>query len=206
MLNDTRITLRGNVATTPTLRVTTSGTTMCTFRMAVTDRRWSEADQKYVDGTTSWYTVTAWRGLAGNVAASLAPGTGVVVQGRLRIRDYTWEEQPRTSADVTADVVALDLSWGTARLDPGRRRGSGGGERSQSDRAEADTLAAHTAAEVTEESRLAYAGASGDPVDGPAERDDDLGGDDGPGETPDDGEARGSDAAALAVAGVAEPF
>ncbi|MFC5380842.1 single-stranded DNA-binding protein [Aquipuribacter nitratireducens] len=198
MLNDTRITLRGNVATTPSLKVTTAGTTLCTFRMAVTDRRWSDTDQKYVDGATSWYTVTAWRGLAGNVAASLAPGTGVVVQGRLRIRDYTWENQPRTSADVTADVVALDLSWGTVKLEPARRRGgSSSGERS-ADRAEAEILAAQSAAEVTEESRLAYEAAEPDEGLG----DGDLGEQDGEA----DGGTTEGDAPSLAVVGAADPF
>jgi single-strand DNA-binding protein len=121
MLNDTRVTLRGNVATDPTLRVTQTGTPVCTFRLAVTERRYDDAEQKMVDTATSWYTVSAWRGLAANVAASLSSGTTVVVQGRLRIRDYTWEEQPRTSADVDADAVGVDLAWGTARFTPNRR-------------------------------------------------------------------------------------
>jgi single-strand DNA-binding protein len=121
MLNDTRVTLRGNVATEPTLRVTQTGTTVCSFRLAVTERRYDDGEQKMVDAGTSWYTVSTWRGLAPNVAASLSSGTTVIVQGRLRIRDYTWEEQPRTSADVDADAVGVDLAWGTARFTPNRR-------------------------------------------------------------------------------------
>jgi single-strand DNA-binding protein len=140
MLNETKVALRGNVATEPALRITQNGTTVCSFRLAVTARRYSTTDSKVVDAETSWYTVTCWRSLAENVASSLKKGQGVLVQGRLRVRDFVHDNQPRTSADVTADVIGHDLTWGTS-LFTANRRSRADETRDESDRTEADELA-----------------------------------------------------------------
>ena len=113
---------------------------MCSFRLAVTARRYSSADSKVVDAETSWYTVTCWRGLAENAVSSLAKGQGVVVQGRLRVRDFVHEGQPRTSADLTADALGHDLTWGTTAF-TANRRSRAEETRDDTDRTEADALA-----------------------------------------------------------------
>lgn len=157
MLNETRLSLRGNVATEPTLSVTSTGTTVCSFRLAVTTRRFSQVDGSVVDAESSFYTVTCWRTLADHVAASVTKGQGVLVQGRLRVRDFTHEGQPRTSADVTADAVGHDLQWGTSVLTPKWRP-----------RAEADRGAERTeGSEPVEVDRWAVPGGSA-PDAGPA--------------------------------------
>lgn len=140
MLNETRVALRGNVATEPVLKVTQQGTTVCSFRLAVTARRYSTSDSKVVDAETSWYTVTCWRSLAENAVASLSTGQGVVVHGRLRVRDFVHEAQPRTSADVTADALGHDLTWGTSSFTP-NRRSRPEETRDDTDRTEAELLA-----------------------------------------------------------------
>ena len=140
MLNETRVALRGNVATEPVLKVTQQGTTVCSFRLAVTARRYSTSDSKVVDAETSWYTVTCWRSLAENAVASLSTGQGVVVQGRLRVRDFVHDAQPRTSADVTADALGHDLTWGTSSFTP-NRRSRPEETRDDTDRTEADLMA-----------------------------------------------------------------
>lgn len=140
MLNETRVALRGNVATEPVLKVTQQGTTVCSFRLAVTARRYSSADSKVVDAETSWYTVTCWRSLAENAVSSLVKGQGVVVHGRLRVRDFVHDAQPRTSADVTAEALGHDLTWGTTSFTP-NRRSRPDEVREDTDRTEADELA-----------------------------------------------------------------
>jgi len=140
MLNETRVALRGNVATEPVLKLTLQGTAVCSFRLAVTARRYSSSDSKVVDAETSWYTVTCWRSLAENAASSLAKGQGVVVHGRLRVRDFVHEGQPRTSADLTAEALGHDLTWGTSSFTPARRPRAEE-TRDDSDRSEADALA-----------------------------------------------------------------
>lgn len=150
MLNETKVALRGNVATEPALRVTTNGTTVCSFRLAVTARRYSQTDSKVVDAETSWYTVTCWRGLAENVASSLAKGQGVMVQGRLRVRDFVHENQPRTSADVMAEVVGHDLTWGTTSFTANRRTRAEE-TRDDVDRSDADELATEVSLEPVDD-------------------------------------------------------
>ena len=140
MLNETRVALRGNVATEPVLKVTQQGTTVCSFRLAVTARRYSTSDSKVVDAETSWYTVTCWRSLAENAVASLCTGQGVVVHGRLRVRDFVHDAQPRTSADLTADALGHDLTWGTSTF-AANRRSRPEEVRDDTDRTEADALA-----------------------------------------------------------------
>lgn len=114
MYNGTTVTVRGNVATDVVTRQTDGGTPLASFRLAVTARRWSAVDRKTIDVDTSFYTVTCWRGLAENVRVSLHRGEPVVVTGRLRVRDFVHDNQPRTSADIVADAVGHDLSLGQA--------------------------------------------------------------------------------------------
>ncbi|TVL91794.1 single-stranded DNA-binding protein [Streptomyces sp. SAJ15] len=86
-MNETLVTLVGNVATAPEFRQTASGVPLTRFRLAVTARRWDRTRAAWTDGDTSFYTVCAWRTLAANVAASVSIGEPLVVQGRLRIRE-----------------------------------------------------------------------------------------------------------------------
>lgn len=54
-----------------------------------------------------------FRQLATNVAGSLKKGERVIVNGRLRIRDWTSGEKTGTTVDVEADSIGHDLLWGT---------------------------------------------------------------------------------------------
>ncbi|WP_443045298.1 single-stranded DNA-binding protein [Streptomyces sp. MOE7] len=117
-VNDTMVTLVGNAATAVEHRQTTAGVTVARFRLAATSRRWDKAQERWTDGETSFYTVRSWRGLADNVAASVAVGEPLVVQGRLRLREG--EQPPERggqrwfSAEVDAVAIGHDLSRGTA--------------------------------------------------------------------------------------------
>ncbi len=117
MLNDTTVAVRGNVATPPVLKVITeTGTSLCSFRLAVTAKRYVQSESRLVDVDTSFYTVTCWRTLADNVIASINKGDGLVVLGRLKIREFTHDGVTRTSADIVAEAVGHDLLWGTTSL------------------------------------------------------------------------------------------
>jgi len=137
MINETSVTIRGNVATSPVMRVTTTmSTIVCSFRIAVTSKRYSNEEKKLVDVETSFYTVTCWRTLAEHVVASVNKGDGVLVTGRLRVREFLHEGVQRTSADIVADSVGHDLMWGTTSLSRSIRV-----ERLSPDEVEADQLA-----------------------------------------------------------------
>ncbi|MGX1853592.1 single-stranded DNA-binding protein [Streptomyces sp. NPDC055299] len=124
-MNDTMVTLVGNAATAVEHRQTTAGATVARFRLAATSRRWDKGLERWTDGETSFYTVRSWRGLADNVAASVAVGEPLIVQGRLRLREG--EQSPERggqrwfAAEVDAVAIGHDLTRGTAAFRRGTR-------------------------------------------------------------------------------------
>ncbi|MEW1902902.1 MULTISPECIES: single-stranded DNA-binding protein [unclassified Streptomyces] len=112
-MNDTTVTLVGNVATAVEYRETVTGG-VARFRFAVTARRWDRERNLWSDGNTSFYTVSAWRSLGANLAASVSVGEPLVVHGRLRVREDERDGQRKTFVDVDALAVGHDLTRGTA--------------------------------------------------------------------------------------------
>ncbi|MFF7436970.1 single-stranded DNA-binding protein [Streptomyces sp. NPDC008122] len=112
-MNDTTVTLVGNVATAVEYRDTVTGG-VARFRFAVTARRWDRERGLWTDGNTSFYTVSAWRSLGANLAASVSVGEPLVVHGRLKVREEERDGQRKTFVDVDAVAVGHDLSRGTA--------------------------------------------------------------------------------------------
>ncbi|MFE4061657.1 single-stranded DNA-binding protein [Streptomyces sp. NPDC059096] len=111
-MNDTVVTLVGNVATRVEFRESETGGA-ARFRFAATARRWDRARGGWTDGPTSFYTVWARRSLGANLAASVSVGEPLVVHGRLRVREDEREGQWRTSVEVDAVAVGHDLTRGT---------------------------------------------------------------------------------------------
>lgn len=108
------ITVAGLVATTPRHLVTQDGLPITSLRMAASHRRFDRAQGKWVDGDTNWYTVTAFKQLAINIAGSIAKGERIIVTGKLRVRDWDNGERAGTSVEIEATGVGHDLTWGTA--------------------------------------------------------------------------------------------
>lgn len=113
-MQDNTVVLVGNMAADPDYRRLDNGAEVTNFRIGSTKRRYDKDANAWVDGQTSWWRVSCWRGLAGNAAASLRKGDRVVVVGR--VRTTTWEKDGRsgTSVEVEADAVGHDLAWGTS--------------------------------------------------------------------------------------------
>jgi single-strand DNA-binding protein len=82
--------------------------------MAASHRRFDRTANKWVDGETNWFTVTAFRQLAINSAGSISKGERVLVTGKLRVRDWDNGERAGTSVEVEAEALGHDLTWGTA--------------------------------------------------------------------------------------------
>ncbi|MEU8518073.1 single-stranded DNA-binding protein [Streptomyces sp. NBC_01216] len=112
-MNETTVTLVGNVATAVEYRDTVAGG-MARFRFAVTARRWDRERAAWSDGPTSFYTVCAWRTLGANLAASVSVGEPLVVHGRLKVREEERDGQRRVFVDVEAVAAGHDLTRGTA--------------------------------------------------------------------------------------------
>lgn len=114
-MNEAQISLSGYVATQPTWRETSTGKPNLSMRVAWTPRRLDRVTGEWTDGNTSFVTVTCWRKVAENAAASLRTGDPVLVQGRLTVRDYNDRQGlRRTAVDVDANTIGHDLTWGVA--------------------------------------------------------------------------------------------
>lgn len=110
------ITVTGLVATSPRHIVTSEGLAITSFRLASTQRVYDREAGKFIDRDTNWYTVTAFRALAVNAAASIGKGDRIIVAGRLRIRDWSSDDRSGTTVEVEAEHIGHDLAWGTTRF------------------------------------------------------------------------------------------
>jgi single-strand DNA-binding protein len=120
-MSETFVTLWGNIATDPKHMATSAGTPLTKFRLACTPSRRDPATGEFTDGATSFYTVTCWRDLGVNAAASLYKGQPVVVHGRQTVRDWETDERKGTEVAIDATSVGHDLRWGQATYTKVRR-------------------------------------------------------------------------------------
>jgi single-strand DNA-binding protein len=123
-MNETHVTVMGNVATRVEFRTTASGVPLARFRLASTVRRYDQQERVWSDAGTSFYTVWARRALAENLASSVTIGEPVIVTGQFRIQESDRDGQHYVSAELSASSVGHDLSRGTSafvRVSPARR-------------------------------------------------------------------------------------
>lgn len=111
-MSDTYVTLHGWVGSEVTYR-DPQNIPVVNFRVASTPRLKREG--RWVDGDTTWYSVTAWRHLATNIRDSVRKGDAVVVHGRLRTDLWKREDgQVSSSLRIEASLVGHDLTRGTS--------------------------------------------------------------------------------------------
>lgn len=91
--------LQGRLCADPELRTTQSGVSVCSFRVA-----WSE---KYKETETKLFlSCTAWRGTGEMVSKYFHKGQEIAVEGKLSTRD--WEDRDgnkRSSVEMTVERV-----------------------------------------------------------------------------------------------------
>ncbi len=127
MAGETIITVVGNLVDDPELRFTPSGAAVANFRIASTPRTFDRQANEWKDGEALFLTCSVWRQAAENVAESLQKGMRVVVQGRLKSRQYeTREGERRTVFEIDADEVGPSLKYATAKVTKATRSGGGG--------------------------------------------------------------------------------
>lgn len=108
------IAVTGLVATTPRHLVTAEGLAITSFRLASSQRRFDRNQNKWIDGHTNWYTVSAFKTLAITSSGSISKGDRVMVIGNLRVRDYDDGTTSGTVVEIEAESMGHDLSWGTS--------------------------------------------------------------------------------------------
>lgn len=127
MAGETVITVVGNLVDDPELRFTPSGAPVAAFRIASTPSRFNRETQKWEDGDALFLRCSVWRQAAENVAESLQRGMRVMVQGRLKQREWeTKEGEKRTSYEIDVDEVGPSLKFATAKVNKTQRGGGGG--------------------------------------------------------------------------------
>lgn len=116
-MNEIYTTIVGNMASAPMRRRTADGTELASFRLASNTRRFDRETGEWVTSGTSYVTVTAWRRLGINVAATFVKGDPVVVYGRLSTREYAAKDGgTRIDVDIDANAIGPDLSRCTAAV------------------------------------------------------------------------------------------
>ncbi len=123
-MNDTTLTIVGNLTDDPELRYTPSGAAVAKFRVASTPRYLDRQSGEWKDGEPLFLACTLWRQPAENVAESLHRGTRVIVTGRLRQRSYeTREGDKRTVIELEVDEIGPSLRYATAKVQKMARSG-----------------------------------------------------------------------------------
>lgn len=114
-MNDTLVTLQGHLGGDVRFHETAKGP-VAHFRVGAQPSWLDRETGEWVNGETTWYSVTAWRGLARNCADSLLRGDPVVVHGRLNQRAWSSNGAQGVDLEVHASFVGHDLNRGRSRF------------------------------------------------------------------------------------------
>ena len=115
-MNDIITTVIGNAVTDVSLRVTSSGTSVASFRIASNSRRFDKSTSSWIDQEPSYLSITAWSQLAENVALSVHKGQGLVVTGKLKVRQWQDADKSGTNVEIDATAIGHDLNRGTSEF------------------------------------------------------------------------------------------
>jgi single-strand DNA-binding protein len=116
-MQDTQITIVGNLVDDPELRFTPSGQPVAKFRIASTPRYRDGKSGEWKDGDALFLSCVVWRQAAENVGESMTRGMRAIVTGRLRQRSYeTKEGEKRTVYEVEVDELGPSLRSASAKV------------------------------------------------------------------------------------------
>lgn len=125
-----KMTVVGNLTGDPELRFTPSGAAVVNFTVAENHRKKDAQTGEWSDDGSTFYRVTAWRGLAENVAESLTKGCRVIVSGEFRTREFERKGERAgekgMSVEINADNIGPDLAYATAKVIRTQRSNGGG--------------------------------------------------------------------------------
>lgn len=108
-----KIGVTGLVATTPRHLVTQDGLPITSFRLASKEVTGGLNGEPSTE-VTNWFTVTAFRQVAINIAGSVHKGDRVLVYGNLNVRDWDNGERAGTSVEIVVDSIGHDLNYGVS--------------------------------------------------------------------------------------------
>lgn len=124
-MNETTVTLIGNLTADPELRFTSTGTAVANFTVATTPRTFDRSTGEWKDAEALFLRCTLWRQPAEHLAESLRRGDRVIVVGRLRQRSFeTRDGDKRTVIECDATEVGASLQFRQAKLTAPTRTGA----------------------------------------------------------------------------------
>jgi single-strand DNA-binding protein len=121
-MNETMITLVGNLTADPELRFTPTGKAVANFTVATTPRR--REGETWVDGTTTFWTCELWGQLAEHAAETLTKGQRTILVGIIRTDTWTDNEgTERRTLRVVVDDIGPSLKFTTPPAKQTERHG-----------------------------------------------------------------------------------
>ncbi len=106
------VTLMGRLVADPELRTTTTGKSVCTFRIAVDRSYQRQGEQRQAD----FITIVAWENTGNFVSRYFTKGSMIAVQGSIQTRNY----QDNNGNNRTAfEVVAREVSFCGSKAETG---------------------------------------------------------------------------------------
>ena len=113
-----KVILVGNLGKDPELRYTPSGSTVCIFSLATTEKFKGKAGEAREQ--TEWHNIVAWNGLAEICGEYLHKGKQVYVEGKLQTRSY---EDRNGVKRYKAEIVISQMQMlGNKVSDDGKKR------------------------------------------------------------------------------------
>ena len=112
---ETYVTVQGRLVADPEVKhAKGSGEAFTVFRVAQSERRPVRGEPgRWADSETSYYDVTAFRGVGENAARCLRKGHPVIVTGKQRVRGFQREDGSTGSrTEIEAHALGHDLRWG----------------------------------------------------------------------------------------------
>jgi single-strand DNA-binding protein len=111
--------LVGNLGKDPELRYTPSGTAVCTFSLATSERFKNKQGEQ--QDRTEWHNIVVWAGLAEICGKYLTKGKQVYIEGRIQNRSYDDRDGNKR---YISEVVATEMQM----LSRAGDQGGGGGK------------------------------------------------------------------------------
>lgn len=115
-MNDIITTVIGNAVTDVSLRTTSTGASVASFRIASNSRRFDKSTNTWIEQDPSYLSITAWSQLAENVALSVHKGQPLVVTGKLKVKQWQDAEKSGTNVEIDATAIGHDLNRGTSEF------------------------------------------------------------------------------------------
>ena len=106
------VTFKARLGADPEMTTGSNGSAVTRMRVVTNGRRMVDGD--WQDTDTSWWQVTAFGRQAEAAAEQLRKGDLVLIQGKVKQREWEKDGIKRTTAEVTADEVAKVCKIGQA--------------------------------------------------------------------------------------------